>query len=316
MYIHPSLKVTIRFVVSSCLLLGLVYVVGVDRLLQTLKRLSLQTVITVLLLYYFGVLISVLRWSVFLRAKGTRLPVRRLCGAYLVGAFLNNFLPTSFGGDVSKLYSLRGKSSGGALAATILLERAVGMSVLIALGIVSSALMWSLPGFRTVALLGCGLLGAIAIVGLALGPTASQWCGETGIAANRPKILGKIKTVLCELLKNEVSSYGWTATILLSLIFVLQGALANHLYFSDLGASVALHQVVVGLATVQLLGLIPFTINGIGATEGAYVALFGLFGITAEISLSVALIARVMRMTATLPGGLILMLTKQSTSVR
>lgn len=237
--------------------------------------------------------------------------LRRLYRSYLLGAFFNNFLPTSFGGDLTKLYSLRRDVRGDVLAASILLERATGMIVLVGLALVSAGAMWQEPDFRATAIVGFSLSGVSALSLLCLRGFFLSKCTQDETSSVASKFVSKLKAVVCEILKNDVGFRGWLTVLILSVLFVFQGALANFLYFLDLGANVPLHQVLVALAVVQLVGLIPFTINGIGAKEGAYVAIFAAFGVSAEISLSVALIGRFVLMAATLPGGLILMYDKR-----
>src|SRR5438105_13755121 len=59
-----------------------------------------------LLMLATGQLLLVYRWHVILQAIGITIPMGRLFEQYLIALFFNNFLPTSFGGDVSKVYYL------------------------------------------------------------------------------------------------------------------------------------------------------------------------------------------------------------------
>lgn len=311
MHLPRRLELGARVLFSTGLIVALFSLVGVEHVVSTLRLLSIRTVVAVLALYYGGMLISVFRWSAFLQAKGATVSTGRLYRSYLLGSFFNNFLPTSFGGDLTKLYSLRRAVRGDVLAASILLERATGLLVLVGLALISSAAMWQEPAFRATAIIGLSLSGAAALSLFSLRGFFSNRCADNHLKGPGSKLLGKLKTVLCEVVKTNVGFTGWLRVLALSVLFVFQGALASFLYFADLGANIALHQILVGLAVVQLVGLIPFTINGIGAREGAYVVMFGAFGVPAEISLSVALIGRVVRMGATLPGAVLLLLDRR-----
>jgi hypothetical protein len=47
------------------------------------------------------------RWQVLLVASGVRAPLSITVRQYFIGVFLNNFLPSTVGGDIAKVYLLR-----------------------------------------------------------------------------------------------------------------------------------------------------------------------------------------------------------------
>ncbi len=55
-------------------------------------------------LHALGLLISVHRWRILARAQGDDIPFGFLAKSYLIGKFFNTFLPTSFGGDVVRIW--------------------------------------------------------------------------------------------------------------------------------------------------------------------------------------------------------------------
>jgi len=46
------------------------------------------------------------RWQQLLRAAGVSIPLATVVRQYFVGIFVNNFLPSTVGGDVAKVYYL------------------------------------------------------------------------------------------------------------------------------------------------------------------------------------------------------------------
>jgi len=68
------------------------------------------------------------RWQRLLRARGVHDTLRRLVRTYFVGYAAGQVLPTSLGGDASRIYETtrRHPGSGGVAAGTVLLERARG----------------------------------------------------------------------------------------------------------------------------------------------------------------------------------------------
>jgi glycosyltransferase 2 family protein len=56
---------------------------------------------------------------------------------------------------------------------------------------------------------------------------------------------------------------------------------------------------------MQIVSLLPISINGIGVNEALIVFLFGTLGVPAEISLGIAILSRLVMFGQTSIGGLI-----------
>ena len=69
------------------------------------------------------------RWQRLLAARGVQDSLRWLVRSYFVGYAAGQILPTSLGGDASRIYetSRRHEGTGGAAAGTVLLERAAAI---------------------------------------------------------------------------------------------------------------------------------------------------------------------------------------------
>ena len=81
------------------------------------------------IMYWLGIYFLVLRWQILLKTQNIKAPMSFLFGSYLVGYFFNNFLPTSIGGDVYRIYdtSKLKNSSGMKAASIVLMERTTGV---------------------------------------------------------------------------------------------------------------------------------------------------------------------------------------------
>ena len=90
---------------------------------------------------------------------------------------------------------------------------------------------------------------------------------------------------------------------LLSIIFILIGVLSTYLYFLSLDIKIPILKLLLIYTIVQLLGLLPISINSLGVTEGSYIILFGLIEISSIDALTVALLGRVLLMLVSLSGG-------------
>ncbi len=136
------LKNTIKILISAGLLVYLVYRAEPQKIIDVLTTAARANGFVYLAAAFFfellAILIMALRWQKLL--AGYRLTVRlgRLIGFYLIGLFFNNFLPTSIGGDVIRVYKVvdeTGDRTSG--FASVIIERIMGIAATLLIAIVS-----------------------------------------------------------------------------------------------------------------------------------------------------------------------------------
>src|SRR5207253_1306857 len=76
-------------------------------------------------------LVAGIRWHLFLRAAGIDATRRATVAAYLTGAFANNFLPSQFGGDVTRAWIVSTRGARVVAAATVVVDRATALACLV-----------------------------------------------------------------------------------------------------------------------------------------------------------------------------------------
>ncbi|HUR38982.1 MAG TPA: lysylphosphatidylglycerol synthase transmembrane domain-containing protein [Planctomycetota bacterium] len=108
------------------------------------------------------------RWWMLLKGHGFEAPFGRIFFVTYAGTFFNNFLPGAVGGDLTKaVLASSGESRKAAVAGTVILDRIIGLSVMILLGAASLtpelSFYWSLLGDRRLVALIYGLLGAMVL---------------------------------------------------------------------------------------------------------------------------------------------------------
>ncbi|MBV8881302.1 MAG: flippase-like domain-containing protein [Planctomycetaceae bacterium] len=108
------------------------------------------------------------RWWMLLRGHGFEVPLRRIFFVTYAGAFFNNFLPGSVGGDLTKaILASTGEQRKATIAGTVILDRIIGLSVMIVLAAISltpqAGFYWSPFGDRRLVILIYGLLGALVL---------------------------------------------------------------------------------------------------------------------------------------------------------
>lgn len=87
------------------------------------------------LLLAVPIVLMALRWGLLLRGHGFGFPFPRVLWTTWAGAFFNHFLPGAVGGDLAKAYlAASGEDRKAAIAGTVILDRVVGLAVMILLG--------------------------------------------------------------------------------------------------------------------------------------------------------------------------------------
>ncbi|MFC1814571.1 lysylphosphatidylglycerol synthase transmembrane domain-containing protein, partial [Thermodesulfobacteriota bacterium] len=134
--------------ITVALLAVVVLVVDFRRVGAVLESVGWKDILTATAAYQLGIFVRAYRWQVLLRAQGMRTPYCRLVQLYYIGTFFNTFLPSGFGGDVVKTYELsRQTSSGASAVSTVLVDRLMGLAVLLAMALVALPFSWRyVPG--------------------------------------------------------------------------------------------------------------------------------------------------------------------------
>ena len=259
--------------------------------------------IPIILFFFPGVWSSVLKWKQLLSIHGIDMPFKQLYLYYLIGIFFNNFLPTTVGGDISRVHYLNhGINKPAEITSSIIVERLTGVIALVFLTLFSIMLEISFIFEHP------SLLYAVSIFFIILSSIFFIY-KYINFEKYIPKFkcLSNTKTKIIELY-DAIYYYHhnkrvlWMA-FLLSIIFILIGVLSTYLYFLSLDIKIPILKLLLIYTIVQLLGLLPISINSLGVTEGSYIILFGLIGISSIDALTVALLGRVLLMLVSLSGG-------------
>ncbi|MEX0745748.1 MAG: lysylphosphatidylglycerol synthase transmembrane domain-containing protein [Phycisphaeraceae bacterium] len=254
-----------------------------------------------------SVVLSVWKWALLLRARGHRPSFGSLFGLYVLSQFYNNVLPSSVGGDVVRVYLLgkRIHHPRDALG-SVLVERFLGLSVLVIMGLVALAL--------TPALFGSTLFVILALTGVGV-------YGLVVVAMFEPRLLRLVHRVVSrfapargavsKLLRFQASLWEYrqhrgtlVASVLLSVAFHVSAILNVYLACRTLGQPVPFWIVAVATPLVLVITLLPISLNGVGLREWAFVVAFEALGVSGTIGLAASLLLRVKQMLWS-SGGLL-----------
>ena len=201
---------------------------------------------------------------------------------YLYANLLNSVSPGNIGGDVYRFFAFRtAQRDGATLVALLVRERLLGLASMLT-GLVAGALaMLATPGHPQQWLVSSLALGAA--VGLAalllLSPIVERVPVPEPWRAHLRAALA-IRTPA-----RDAALLGW------SLAALALWLVAVHFVATRLGLDIPWAALLVVVTTVELVRVIPVTIQGIGLREAAFATLCGAFGYPHEIGFVVGAVA-------------------------
>jgi len=303
---NKKLYFCLRLIVGLSLILFILSKVEWDEFISVVTRINpIYIYITVTLFFFPGVWLSVLKWKQLLLVHNIDKSFKQLYLYYLIGTFYNNFLPTAIGGDISRVvYLNRGINKPAEITASIFVERLTGGIALVFLTLLSAIFERSFI-FEHLSILYAIVLLFIVMIGVFLSYKSGVFqkcvCGFKFLPNVKAKIIGFYDAIYYYKHNKKVL---WVA-FLLSIMFILLGTLSTYLYFLSIAIKIPVFKLLLIYTIVQLLGLLPISINSLGVTEGSYIILFGLIGISSIDALTVALLGRVLLMLVSLSGGVV-----------
>jgi uncharacterized protein (TIRG00374 family) len=160
----------LRPLISLALLALLFWKFGAAEVWQTLSAADPLWLLAGLLLVVAALLVSAWKWRVLLHAQRLSVPFWRLFGAYLVGIFFNNFLPSNIGGDVARITDVA-RYTGQAPAAT---ASVIGERLLAGLALALTAAVALLFSFRAAGPVAGSVALILALFGVLVAGVASR----------------------------------------------------------------------------------------------------------------------------------------------
>jgi len=246
------------------------------------------------------------RWWLLLKGHGFEVPLRQIFFVTYAGAFFNNFLPGSVGGDLTKaILASSGEARKAAVAGTVILDRIIGLSVMILLGAVSLTpelgFYWSPAGDRRLVYLIYGLLGAM-VLGYA-------------VYFSRPfrALVGLLpfKRVVAELdgvfrSAGEKKALVAKASVL-SLLAQATGILVIFGLAHAMGIpGLSLVKFFIFEPIIFIVTALPISVGGWGVQEYVYQRLFGDFGgMDPNHAIALSVLYKLTLILASIPGGIL-----------
>jgi uncharacterized protein (TIRG00374 family) len=245
------------------------------------------------------------RWRRLLAARGIHESLARLVRTYFVGYAAGQVLPTSLGGDASRIYETmrRHEGAGAAAAGTVLLERALGGAATLLLAAGGFALAvgrYDLGGYLWVELafvVGTVVAGVLLFSTRLHGPLRRLRPLLRTLRVERP-----VREVYLALhaFRGNVGLLGgmFALTVVVQAVRVLAIWCAG----KAVGVDLSPRPYYVMGPLLFLVMLVPFTVNGLAVRESFFVSFLGTLGVAADPAFATGFLFFVVTIALALPG--------------
>ena len=295
------LLIGIKAAISIALVAVVLQGVGLDLAWERLIAAEPGWLLAAAVVIFTQICICSLRWKAVLKGFGAPLKLGLIFRLFYTGAFFNQALPSSMGGDAVRAYRAhRAGLSLGTAVGSVLLDRVATLLALIllvaaAVPFVASSLQgnvalleWVVLGLLVAALLGTGLL-------MVLDRIPSRFMEIRGVR-HLSAFAGDVRrTFLIPALAAPLLAWSFAGHLALSLVIWLLAA--------SIGAEVRLIDCIALFPLVLLIQTLPISIAGWGVREGAMVSVFALAGVEADAALAISILFGILMALMSLPGG-------------
>ena len=247
------------------------------------------------------------RWMVLLCAlsPGTRPPFAAVLRIFFVSTFVGSFLP-SLAGDVYRAYSLsRLQVSGVESAASVIMDRALGVVSMVIVALVSLALaveLSAVPGVLWIVTLGAA--GCAAAAAVLYSESIATRVQESAMWMG-PRI-GTLAGRLVEAVRRYTRHHAELTVVLLTSIAV---QVVRVLQAYCLGVAIAIAAPVwayfVFVPLIVLVMQVPISISGLGTSQLMFDVLFGRLGVSSPQAVALSILFVGLGVVGNLPGALL-----------
>jgi len=287
----------------ACLAL-LVYQIGAESLQVTLRQADPFTIARLLILLCALFFVQAVRWWLIGTKLGLKWSLLTAIELAFVGAFFNQLLPSSSGGDAVRAWKLtRAGVPIRHAVSSVVLDR---VSALIAIGLIfclGLSVLYRILG-KYVGSVDAKILYTALPVALMLAGVAA-WAYARFPSIRQSRLVRSIGKLGSDAKVVFLSPALLLSTTVLSLVIQITVGYIVWRLASDFGARLDFIEFSLLWPVVLILSFLPISIAGWGIREGAMVFTFNILGNPSSIALATSIAYGILMILASVPGGVI-----------
>ena len=285
---RPTKIVLTKIIISVALIFYLFFIRRIDirQVLQSLKHADVFWTIAAVTSLLLGRIITAYRWQFLLSAQKIYSSIKTLLTSLFVANFFNLFLPSTIGGDAIRAYDISRESRRpGTSVMTIVIERMMGGFALLVIALVSLVFIYFVQRsfwekynisdwvWPVIGLFGCMLIGYFIVSSNRL------WNGLVKMLEHikLTRLAEKVKKTGDILIALESKPKNFHISILLSFALQINVILYHYIMALALHLPIPFIYFCLIVPLIFLVLLFPFSINGIGIRESAFLFFFHNF---------------------------------------
>jgi glycosyltransferase 2 family protein len=290
---RPHLWVSLQALISAALLAFLLWSLDLAALRALFVRLPFWFYLLSLVVVLGGQVVYAWRWRLLLTEAGVRVPFLSTVRQYFIGTFLNNFLPSTVGGDFGKVYLLGRDHGYRVVMASVVLDRMLGLAMLATWAALALWLFrMPTPALATARLVVTGIATLLAVVLVVIGT------GTGGLAA-RVAWLGPRAVAAAERLQRfrvdmAVSLRSPRLMVQAALVVIGYALAAGAVYVVFIriqtGTAPPFMMTTAVMMATAVLSNIPVSLNGLGLREHLHALLLAPLGVPREVAVAISLL--------------------------
>lgn len=291
-----------KITVSLGLMAVILYRMDLSKFTDLVKEAKALYLVIALGLIIADLVLAAYRWQRLLTALEISVPLPTLTSSYFVGLFFNNFLPTSMGGDMVRIYDVAQYSDRpSASAASVVAERALSSIAQGLIALFGLALGYEIAKRFAGEIMALLLILFIVLLALLFGGRLARRFSIPVPFSLKSKVMGALESISFCLRDKSLA----LQVVFISFFFHMMIVLINYMIFRGLGADVSLAYCFLVIPIILFITLLPISINGLGIREWAYVYFFGRLGLSMTESVAASLLFFILLTLVSLIGGMI-----------
>lgn len=287
----------VRYLFALCAVLAIVVLVDLHSLWATLSSADMVTLLWAFIAMIVAQILYTAKWKLLLAGRGITVGLWRLLAFNLVAVVWSTFLPGQIAGEAVKMVRLaRAGAEGGALAASVVVDRITGLIGILILGLGGAWLSTEAPvGARNALMISIGaalVVAALGLVGLSLVITRRRkW--NPHVAQGPRSFSARLKDKIWDIGEAVVSYRSSPGVVAISCVagVIVQVSITVGVLLTAKALSVDLTFADAAwiFALTSIVQLVPVTVGGLGTREASFVGLMGIVGISAAQATAVSL---------------------------
>lgn len=276
-----------------------------------IKSANMWLLISSLLVFILGYIISLYRWEMLLKAVHVHLSIKRIIISFSGGLFFNLFLPSTIGGDLVRSFDLASHTKKPKeIIATVLLDRISGYAGLIIVTLLALFFAYKLIQDKTVMMI-IGIITAVLIL-ILLAIFNNFFFSKLNRLLHSPtgnRLMIAIKDTHQEMYYFRHHKRMLWDNLLYSIMVQISSPLSFYLIALALGIRADALYFFIFVPLIGAITLLPISIGGLGLRDATTIYFFAKIGMAKDLAFALSLTVFFFTLLIGVIGGIVYVFT-------